>query len=376
MVPVAALFSLSGAWAFTAQSCCQRQACENLRFLYGHIAGGYAACCQKPAEQQESCFDSLNSKVSETQSLILQAKMACDSGNNDLVRDSIKKIRDLWVPKIVQLSSGAVVNQMVAFGHQDWLQIDTTMPQVDQGCSSTTLALVGGQLVNPEATGNAAELSRSSTPGVGGAEPVLVFPANAAQSYTTCTYRMPAGASFNARFGEVYNGIALSGTVSVAQTAPFPTAGSAQVGVPTQTSMVVSYLGQKLSLDLDKTSPFNHLTVNAGGEGTLGVALTLESSSPALIGMVQVGSTIYFALPVAVAPDWSSLRILAGPGTPGSTITPTDPIILAGADTTFAAIVPSSRCADDNNNGIRDGAEEVINAIKSQMGCEGSSAQH
>ena len=55
----------AGAWTMTVRSCCETHACENMRFLYGQIAGGYETCCQKTLAQQDACFDELDDKIRE-----------------------------------------------------------------------------------------------------------------------------------------------------------------------------------------------------------------------------------------------------------------------------------------------------------------------
>ena len=357
----------AGAWTMTVRSCCETHACENMRFLYGQIAGGYETCCQKTLAQQDACFDELDDKISATQTLILTAKMECDTNNDAAVRDIIKQIRELWMPKIIKSAAGAVQNQMVALGTHDYIALDTTLLRTNLDCKPVTVTIIGGTVVNAEATGKAAE----DSPRTGdGTSPAVVVPSDAAQPYSTCTYTVPADSSFDIRFADVRNGISLSGTISIAQTASqVPDTGSADLGLPTAVSLEALYLGQKLTLELDKTCPYNTLRLDANGVGTLGVALTLKSDSHHLIGLVQIGSTIYFNLPVQMSQNWSSLRIHSLATTPGSTITPTVPAILAGADVPPHAGIAMERCTDNDGNGIRDGADALINAIESQHHC-------
>ncbi len=367
--------AVTGGWGMVAESCCERHACEQIRFLNGQIAGGYAACCQAPAAQQDACFTELNAKVSATQTLILSAKIACDNNDDAAIRDIIKQIRELWLPKIIKTAAGLIQNQMVAFGDRDWIVIDTTLPR-NIDCKPVTVSVVNNKIVNPESTGKATEEARSATPGAGGLESVTVLPSNAAQTFTACEYSLVPNTTLDLRFGNEWNNISLSGSISIAQTAQFPAAGSADIGLPTEVSLTATKLGQKLSLELDKTSPFNTLRVDAAGIGTLGVALTLSSDSSALIGLVQVGSTIYFELPVVMSADWSALRIVADAITPGSTITPTVPVILIGSDSPPRPGIAQDRCADNDENGLRDGADEVIYAINSQLNCQTAAQQH
>src|SRR5690606_23874324 len=76
----------AGAWGFAAQSCCERKACENIRFLNAQIAMNYAMCCQKPAQERGQCLSQTQEKVNTTLGLILTAKQACDNNDDALVR--------------------------------------------------------------------------------------------------------------------------------------------------------------------------------------------------------------------------------------------------------------------------------------------------
>lgn len=363
------------AWSMLVQSCCMSHACENMRFLNAQIAAGYARCCQKPPEVQETCFDELDTKLDETFALILQAKIACDSSDTDLLRETIKKMRDLWLPKIAKSETTGAMNEMTAFGHADWVNLDVTLPRNPGSCKSVTVAVVDSKAVNAEATGKATESAGSGMAGTG-TDVALVVTAESPQAYTSCEFTIPDQTTFSMRFGTELTGLGLAGSVSIAQTSEsFPASGSAAVGLPTDMSLKANYLGNVLRLELDKTSPFNTLEVDANGDGRLGVALTLSSDSINLIGFVQVGSTIYFNFPVHVDAGFGSLRIHSTPATPGDTITPTDPIILLGADTTPHPGIANDRCADADGNGIRDGADEVIWAQSSLSGCE-TAVQH
>lgn len=365
-------------WSTLASSCCERHACEDLRFLSGMIAADYAKCCQKPtATEQTACLDETWSKVNATEVLILSAKIACDNNDDAAIRDLVKQIREIWVPKILKSASGRVENQMIALGQHDWLNLKATLARPAQdGCKPVTLALVSTEVLNPEAVGKAADAVSLAMP-TGAPVPAAVITANTGPSYTACTFDLPPATSFAMKFGDVWSGIGLSGSMAIAQTATFPVAGAGQatVGVPTALSFSLSYLGEKANLDLDKTCPYNTLSVDANGNGTLGVALTLTSGSHSLAGLIQVGGTIYFSLPVHMSADWAKLEIRTDKTAPGETYTPTNHDVLVGADTPPHPGVTNTPCADADGNGIRDGADEAIFALTSPMGCQ-AVAQH
>ncbi len=375
--PVAALVltTVGAAWSMIAQSCCERHACENMRFLNGQIGLNYAICCHRsnPAHR-DSCLNEVRQKVNDTLGLIQAAKTACDNNDDALIRDLLNKIRDKWLPKIGLSATGRVENQMVALGQHDWLDLSTTLTRPAQdGCKPVTLAIVSSDVINPEATGQAAENVATASQSSGAVAAVVT--SNAAESYTACTFNLPDGTTFALRFGDVWNGLSLSGSLAIAQTATFPATGQANVGVPTAVNFTASYLGDKAALELDKTCPYNALRVDSSGNGTLGVALKLSSSSPSLAGFPQVGATIYFSLPVHMSADWTSLAIATDRNAPGETYTPTNHDVLIAADTPPHPGIATDPCADNDGNGIRDGADEAIYALNSPLGC-GTVAQH
>lgn len=365
-------FAMLGGLTLNLSTCCEKDFCSNLRTIEGYIAKGYAQCCQKPAAQQDACFDALDQKTDKSYELIVAAKTACESGDDDLAKDLMNRLRDIWLPTPKPSASGRIENELVALGRQDWLDLDVTLPRGSGAGQPVSIALVNDQYMNPEATGIASE---DGLEGSGASEvPAVIIPASGAQPFLAWSYEIPTGTQFNMRYGDELSGLSLTGSIAVVQTATTPASGSATVGVPTGMHWRISYMGQVLDLDLDKTSPYNSLTLDSNGDGTLGVALKLTSNSHYLVGLVHVGSTLYFTFPIHMSAGWADMRIHSDPSLPGDFITPTDPIALDGADLPYTlTALPSDRCSDNDGNGIRDGADEVNNAMRTAAGC---SAQH
>jgi hypothetical protein len=367
------VFALLGGFTLQAESCCEKDLCSNTRFLQSMIVRSYQRCCNLPPDQQNTCLISTNDKIMETEQLILSAKIACDNGDDELARDIIKQLRDLWAPKPKASASGAVLNEMIALGKRDWVNLDVTMERSPSPCQPVTVGIVDGQVVNAEATGAATEETPEAV--TNGAGFATVVPSTGPQPMLSCEYQVPAGTSMGIRFGEEFPNLGMVGSISIVKLATaFPEGGVAKVGLPTNVHFQVSaLLGASLALDLDKASPYNKLEVDSTGNGTLGVALKLSSSNRYLSGLVQVGSTIYFTFPVTVAADWSTIRLHADPTMPGNTITPTFPEILAVDDIHGTRPAGGDRCADEDGNGIPDGADQEIAAMNAVLGCN---AQH
>ncbi|MCC6229419.1 MAG: hypothetical protein IT432_09350 [Phycisphaerales bacterium] len=363
------VLALLGGFTLHAETCCEKDLCSNVRFLQSQIARSYQRCCNLPADQQDTCLISTNDKIMQTEQLILAAKIACDNGDDELARDIIRQLKDLWLPKPKATASGAVLNEMIALGKRDWVNLDMAMARSPAPCQPVTVGIVDGQVVNAEATGAATEETPEAV--TSGAGLATVVPSTGPLPMLTCEYQVPAGTSMGIRFGEEFPNLGMVGSISIVKLATaFPESGVAKVGPPTNVHFQVSALwGASLALDLDKSSAYNKLEVDSAGNGTLGVALNLTSTNLYLSGLVQVGSTIYFTFQVTVAADWSTIRIHADPTMPGNTITPTFPEVLAVDDIHGAQPAGGDRCADENGSGIPDGADEEIAAMNTVLGC-------
>lgn len=363
-----ALFIAAVGWSTAAESCCERQMCQNLRALKPHIAWGFEDCCQRPTnELRYSCLQELSTRVNEAHGHILAAKIACDEGDNDLMREHLRRVRDLLLPKIIKNANGQIYNTMVALGRNDWMALDTTLTLAPQDpCKSVTMTVASQGVVNAEATGKAVEEEGAS------ASVAVVVPAASAQSYTTCTYVVPPGTTFDLRFGDEYHGVTIAGAIDLARTNPaIPESGSVVAAIPTDVQLTLSKYGRKARLTLDKTSPYNAMRIDAQGNGVLGVALNLESDSSDLVGLVYVGATIYFEFPVEVNSAWTSVRLNVPRTRPGNELTPAEELTLIAADGPLSPPPPidSDICGDVNGNGIRDGADRQSYAIDYYLNC-------
>ena len=342
--------------------------CSNLRTLRGAFAQKYEQCCLEPPERREACFDAL--RTDDAYALILQAKLASENGDVDLAKDSMKRLRDILHPG-QRLEAGRTLNDLVAFGHADWLELDVTLTRNPADCHAVEnrgaaglgeQGVSGGPVSNTRGTG-----SSGAAHGDHGADDT-----SASARLMSCSFDIPDGATVSMRFGEEVSGIALAGWVSIARTQQrLPTEGSAVVAIPTEANFDLAKSGQRLSMHLDSTSPHNHVTLDSAGRGTLCVALTIASDSPWLAGLVQVGSTLYFSFPIEVSADWSTIRVRCDRTTPADEITPTVAVALQGADSPGTLTrVSDDRCSDGDGDGLRDGAEELSHAMASGFGCK------
>lgn len=342
--------------------CCRRHYCDAVRELRPQIASAYSSCCQNPdATARQACLSEVGRKIQEALTLATAAREACQSGNDDLARDIAKQIRDLFKPKVSLSSTGMVRNSWVVFGNRDYLggKIACCVPP-GSVCMPITVSEVGGRTFNPEATGKAVEDAAST----GGSQAVTVVPASAPNAVQSCTYRIADPARLAIRFGAPEVKGVISGSFELADLRSAPNGKSA---LPTAFDMTLKVAGAVITLTLDKSSPYNQLLTGADGHGTLGVALTIDSKSRDLASNVFMGGTFYFALPVRVSDDFRCVTLAFDPARPGSELTPVDPSLLLAADGPITPRISDTPCADDDGNGIRDGADEVIGAMWSQL---------
>jgi hypothetical protein len=362
---VVSLGMLSG-FTLNASSCCEKDFCSNLRTLEGYINKGYEECCNKSNETQEACFDKFNDKTDESYELLIAAKVACETGDDSLARDLMNRLRDIWLPLPKPRAGGRAENTILALGRRDWIELSATLTRA-AAATPVSLAFVEGVYVNSQAAGPAAEASVAA--GVTGEASPTVVAATADHAFQSSIYTLPGSTRMNLRFGDEFTYISLTGSVSIAPTAPFPGQGTAQIGVPTSMQLRAFYLGQDVHLRMDPASPFNSVIVDEQGKGLLCVVLTLSSNSSYFAGNIYNGASLYFEFPLTVAQDWSTVTIVADRTIPGSEMTPTEEILL-GADLDFnLPSLPTDRCADEDGNKIRDGAEAVNNAMRVGAGC-------
>ena len=223
------------------------------------------------------------------------------------------------------------------------------------------MAIIDGKKYTTESAGKLIEQLAAD-----GGQPIgVILGPDASQALTSCTYSINGSVPLEAKFGEELAGT-LSGSVSLAV---LDVGGQAMAALPTDANLSATFQGQTVKFTLEKSSPFNSLRANVQGEGTLGLVMKVDSKSPMLAASMYMGQTMYFEVPVTVAPDWQSFTVAVASTRSGRLLTPVDDDVLLAADGRFEPRVTNTPCADDNNNGIRDGAEEQINAIDSQLDC-------
>ena len=88
------LVLLLGGCTVAPQSCCEQHTCENLRVLKTSIAAGYKRCCEKEGPTRAECLNSVGNSTQSIFALILQAQIACQSGDAELARDILRSIKE------------------------------------------------------------------------------------------------------------------------------------------------------------------------------------------------------------------------------------------------------------------------------------------
>jgi hypothetical protein len=404
---IAALAILGG---FTAggRGCCEDRFCSNLKNLGGPISRGYEKCCGYPPDQQQKCFEDLEKKTQETETLIFTAKIACDEGDDELLDDTIKKIRDIWFKKDTKRSGDETpVNPIGILGPSDWLRFDAALPRRAQPCEPVPVAIVDGRIVHADAAGALAESSPDARAGAD--VTATIVPAQSAQPIESCSYEFPRGTRITGNIeGRTWSDWSFGGTIAIApladaaddadadgapgaadigadagldtdgaNDADAPNAGDEPhgrrlriIGLPTAASWRFKGYGQVITMDLETSSPHNAVKVNSGGDGKLCVMMKVDSPSRDMKGFIAIGATLYFEFPIEVAPDWSSIRLHSSEAMPGHLLAPIDAPTLAAQYGTSSGRIARDRCGDQDGNGIRDGADSEIHALLCGSGCK------
>lgn len=371
---IVAIAVVLGGWSSLAQSCCERNMCNNMRVVKTAVAAGYATCCQREGDARATCLNNLGTNTQTLLGQVLAAQVACQNGDDALLRDIIRDMKDT-IKRLLEKNAFQAIaqngtrveNSIVGFGRRDWIELSATLSlPAGQSCKTQTVALVGDKVVNPEATGKVSELEAENGQG---ASLALVIPADAANALVSCQYQFPNNTPVSVRFGEEFSGT-INGTISLAA---LSTTNGTYLALPTGAELKVGASGQSITLTLDKTSPYNKLEADANGTGFIGMALTVDSKSSSLAGCIYMGETFYFRLPVQVAPQWSSVSIHLTRTMQGHQYTPVADLVLTAAEGVSTLIsLPTDPCVDTDGNGIRDGADEVNKAIDQTSECAGT----
>jgi hypothetical protein len=102
----------------------------------------------------------------------------------------------------------------------------------------------------------------------------------------------------------------------------------------------------------------------------MNVAMLIESPSSVLASSLLVGRVMYFEFPVTVAADWSTVTLGLAQGNSAAPYTPYDAVgLMAGTAHQTTVPLGGDICADVDNNGIRDGADEIIRVTDLTSNC-------
>jgi hypothetical protein len=329
--------------------------------------------CQLPEPQKTERLVELGTISDRANDLSDLAFQACLDSDRELINDLKKKyieeILDRLVPKKAGLAylevDGRVENTLLGFAVRDWVSLDATLTlQGNSPCKPQTVTIVSNKVVNPEATGNAVDAQANSSES---STIALVVPSASVSSLQSCTYSMGSSVPLTVSYRDDVVSGNFNGKVSLA---PLATDDGRMLALPTDAVFTAKVAGATLTMTLDKTCPHNTLVADANGQGTLKAAMLVDSPSSLLAGDLAIGRVMYFEFPVTVAQDWSSVRVQMAQGQSAAAYTPFDPVLLmAGTAHQTTVAIGGDVCADADNNGIRDGADEVIRAIDITSGC-------
>lgn len=344
--------------------CCD-DVCRAYDDLKADLANSYAVCCQTQTDDGWSeCIQNAQDRHNQLRDSLIAAEAVCRNDNDDLMRQILEEFYQVLRGRLVDavgptgLESGQeIANTFVVLGPQDHIDcvLPTTTPITTE--VSTQTMLVDNIRYPLESAGVAIEaatkLSDDGAPPLTANEPSADYPAQIWQFDQSGTVHVLAGPYD--RTLSVQNGSLKATSFSDAQQTR---------NVPTAFKLALAGGGITATIQLDPTCPYNELVLDAQGTGWLGMGVDLTSNSAALSRLDMLG-TFWMKLPIQQLSNGELLIDTQG-WTVGTEVFPIQSTTMSIVTGQSSAIfdLPNGRdeaCADTNENGIRDGADELIN---------------
>lgn len=364
---------LSSGAVFGLSGCCD-DVCDAADDLKANVAAGYAICCQTESEEAgwSDCVQDANSRNQDMRDTLLAAQAACENGDNDLMEELLRDFYQILRGRIVEAvgptalrSGNPIANTYVILEPTDQISIAFTALSTISSVVKTQPMLVNGELYTAESGGVAIEAQTLlSVDGVAPAASILPVMNMDAQQYQfdpSGSITVLAG-PFERTLGVVKGRLTITELLS----------GDQSKLVPTDMVLTLQGDGITTTLTLEETCPYNELVLDANGDGYLGMAVSLSSASEALTRISQLGA---FWMMLPVSEDVTGQLVFDTSGwSIGTEVFPIQPATMAIAlgQTGNAGSLPNGRdesCADADGNGIRDGADEIINIYDNLGGC-------
>ncbi len=345
--------------------CCD-EVCNAIDDLKVWIAQNYASCCQDDPGNWSTCLGVMRGDYNEMYRMLVAANIACRNGDEILMRQILRDFYERLLGSqggagygMIDgplLSGSDIRNTFAAVDLGAMVNISATTGSASNSLVGIDTVYVDTDLYLSAAAGPAAGIKKAQA----GDEPLLALGGPQA-SYLQTSYSF-AGGSLAVQVGGVSQTHLLR--KGVLRYAEIPHGDSFRF-VPTNFKWELTRNGEATTFALDKACPYNEVVFFDAGRGSLRMGVTVDSESRAANRLEWLG-TIWVTLPFELGADgsmmidtggWEDARVLLP-------VSDTTDSVLAGLPADEPPPLPNNRdeaCADVNQDGIRDGANELIN---------------
>lgn len=343
--------------------CCD-EVCDALDDMNAHIAFQYAACCQAGGDTWGTCVTNAAGQTNQLRAILIQAETACRNGQRDLARQLLREFYQLLRGQITEVigpgqqvpRGDSIFNTYKAMHPDELIAIDLTGTPTGTTTISVPTMSVGGVSYLNAASGPAVQAFIMLNPS--DPAPIAVAEPEPVGGRVVSHYAISAG-TIGVDLGVVDETMTIDGG-----TASFVSIGSDGRMVPTAFSLDLQNSTMKLGIRLDPSCPYNGLWLDANGEGHFRAAVSFQTSREELFRLVHLGP-FWMEVPVSKSASTGVLTFSTGGLVSGTAVFPvqesTLSVLQGQAGTAGLPNGQAESCADADNNGIRDGADELIN---------------
>ncbi len=333
------------------------------------IAQRYELCCQRSPDSWDSCLDDFGDDYDELYRMLIAANIACRNDNRQLMR----QIVDEFYRRLFPDSSGfgyGLVDGVLQGGRETRnvfpvLDIDGEVRVSAVSAPATVLVRdigtlsVHGTCYLPAAAGPASAIIKARN----GFDP-LVTVNGSGPGLPETSYSFAGGLVGVRARGVTQQHSIQKGTLRIVGLVSGPETRY----VPSEFKWELDRNGEATTITLDRACPFNEVVFDDVDSGTLQMGVVIDSELEAAVRIESMG-TVWISLPFVVNPDGSLL--VGTDGWAGSTeVFPLSGIseaALANPPLNDPPPLPDNReeaCDDVNQDGIRDGANALINLFE------------
>jgi len=350
--------------------------CQAKRDLLTNVANGYGLCDQGELDDRSwgDCVQSANARNQRLRGLISFANMPGMEKRIGIEQgESIRAFYDLLRGRLVEMigptgfeTGNSIANTFVIFEPTDQISVALSAVLSASNPVKAQPMLVNGALYSSESAGVAIEAQTMMS--VDGSAPsASILPVI---NTVADQYQFDQSGAIEVLTGPFDRTLSvMKGRLTITELV----SGDQSKRVPTDMVLMLQGSGISATLTLDETCPYNELSLDMNGEGYLGMAVSLSSESDALARVSQLGS-FWMVLPVSQDASGGLVFDTAGwsIGTEVFPIQPATMSIVMG-QTGASNDLPNEReesCADSDGNGIRDGADAIINIYDTFDACD------